>query len=72
MPTDHDAVGRLFARLTSELEDSCEVAVEGQNPRLPLDGRAVLALRLRGRICRAVLTIDKIDRAIVRLRGADQ
>lgn len=72
MRADHDPVGRLFARLTDELEDTCALAVEGQNPQLPFGQRSVLALHLRRRLGRAATTIDCLDAAIARLREADK
>ena len=61
---NRDPVGRLFARLTGELEDAGELAVEGQNRTLPLARRSLLTFRLRKRLGRAVMTVNQIDAAI--------
>lgn len=61
---DRDPIGRLFARLTGELEDASELAVMGQNRTQSLTDRSNLTFRLRKRLGRAGATIDQIDAAI--------
>ena len=61
---NRDPIGRLFARLTGELENAGELAVEGQNRDLPPTQRSRLTFRLRRQLGRAVVTVDQIDAAI--------
>lgn len=61
---DKDEIGRLFARLTGQLEDACEVAVAGQNRRSSLGARARLAAKLRRRLTLIGSTLDVTVAAI--------
>lgn len=70
MRSNRDPIGRLFARLAVELEDACELAVEGQNPRLSLPRRSNLGDKLRGRLAVAATVLDRIGVEIVRHRRA--
>jgi hypothetical protein len=59
-----DPIGHAFARLTAQLEDACELAVQGQNAQLSLSRRAALARRLRLRSEAMGKALDRIDSQI--------
>lgn len=61
MARSADPVGHLFARLTGELEDACEIATEGRNRRMALGTRADLVVRLRRRLGRMHSILNQID-----------
>lgn len=61
MRPHRDTIGRLFARLTSELENTCELAVEGQNPRLSQRQQQTLVKRIRGQLSRIGFLLATIE-----------
>jgi hypothetical protein len=65
---DKDEIGRLFAQLTGQLEDACELAVACQDRRLALSARARLTIRLRRQVARLASVLDLTDSAIARAR----
>jgi hypothetical protein len=69
---DNDRIGRLFAQLTGQLEDACQLAVEGQNRKLSLTARSHLTTRLRRRLARVVGTLDLTDVAIAQAKSGEQ
>jgi hypothetical protein len=68
---DKDEIGRLFARLTAQLEDAAELAVDGQNRKLSHVSRSKLVMRLRRRFAQAGGTVDSIDVALARAQGGE-
>lgn len=72
MPAQRETIGGLFARLTSELEDTCELAVEGQNPRLSQSQYSTLLVRIRSRLSRIGSILETIDTQIERSDGEPQ
>jgi len=69
MPRDtnqRDPLGRAFARLTAELEDTTSLAVNGQNSRLKPSARSNLVARIRKRLTRVSAILDLIDQWLIR------
>jgi len=69
MPRDtnqRDPLGRAFARLTAELEDTTSLAVDGQNSKLGRAARSDLVASIRERLTQVSRIPNWIDRWLAR------